>query len=191
MASNDRFTDMAKKAFSFLEGAGFRLSHADATQLQYETARVIVTIEWDARSGDMDASVGLQPGKGERQDAFSLSVLLGLQGADLPERKMPFQVAEENRLGPFLEKLADDMRAHAQPALAGDRMFFRRLKTYQDAQAQRYVQDMELQRIRSEADKAWRERRLGDLVGLYTSIASHLTASEKAKLDYARKHGQR
>ncbi len=33
----------------------------------------------------------------------------------------------------FLEKLADDTRTHAQSALAGDRMFFRRLETFRSA----------------------------------------------------------
>lgn len=190
MTSSNRFTDMAKQAFSFLEDAGFRLSHADAARLQYETAQVFVTIEWDARSGETNVFVGLKSKKGEPPDAFSLSDLLGMQDVDVPERKRPFQVAEENRLGPFLEKLADDMRVHAQPALAGDRMFFHRLKAFRNAQSQAYMQDMELRRVRSEADKAWHERRLGDLIGLYTSIASHLTESEKGKLDYAKKHRQ-
>lgn len=106
MTSSNRFTDMAKQAFSFLEDAGFRLSHADAARLQYETAQVFVTIEWDARSGETNVFVGLKSKKGEPPDAFSLSDLLGMQDVDVPERKMPFQVAEENRLGPFLEKLA-------------------------------------------------------------------------------------
>lgn len=101
---------------------------------------------------------------------------------------MPFQVTDEGKLGPFLEKLAEDTQAHAQPALAGDRMFFRRLKTFRSAQAQTYMHGMELRRVRTEADKAWQSRDFDKLIALYGSIEDELTASEKAKLTYAKEH---
>jgi hypothetical protein len=109
-----------------------------------------------------------------------------MEGVDVPERRMPFQVADECKLGPFLEKLADDTRAYAQPALAGDRMFLRRLKTFRSAQAQSFMRDMELRRVRKAADMAWQERDFDKLIGLYGSIEDELTASEKAKLVYAK-----
>lgn len=186
-----RFPDMARQAFSFLEDAGFHLIQRDPARLQYETDQAVVTIEWDARSGEMNVFIGLQPRKGEPLDAFSLSDLLGMQGVDVPERKMPIQVADESRLGPFLEKLAEDTRVHAQPALAGDRMFFHRLKAFRDARSQAYMRDMRLRHVRSEAERAWRERELDKVIGLYTSIEDELSESEKGKLDYARKHQTR
>jgi hypothetical protein len=101
---------------------------------------------------------------------------------------MPFQIAEEGRLRPFLDKLAEDTRVHAQPALAGVRMFFRRLKAFRSAQAQAYMRDMELCRIRSEAQNACQKRELDRLITLYTAIEDELTASEKSKLVYAKQH---
>jgi hypothetical protein len=183
-----QFSDAAMRAFSFLEGAGFRLVQRDRDQLRYETAEVLVTIEWDARSGELNVFFGLQPRKGEQPDALSLRDLLGMEGVDVPERTMPFQVAEESQLRPFLDKLAEDTRVHAQPALAGDRMFFHRLQAFRNAQAQAYMRDMELRRVRAEADKAWQKRDLEKLIGLYTPIEDQLTASEKAKLAYAKQH---
>lgn len=182
-----RFSDAAKRAFSFLEDAGFRLLQGDR-ELQYETAQAFVTVEWDTRSGELNVFFGLQPKKSEQLGAFSLSDLLGMQGVDVPEGKMPFQVADESQVGPFLEKLAEDTRIHAQPALVGDRMFFRRLNSFRNAQAQAYMRDMELRRVRAEADKAWQKRDLEKLIGLYTPIEDQLTASEKAKLAYAKRH---
>ncbi len=66
-----RFPGAAKRAFSFLEDAGFRLVRRDPDQLQYETPQVLVTIEWDARSGELNVFLGLQPRKGGTRDAFS------------------------------------------------------------------------------------------------------------------------
>ena len=106
----------------------------------------------------------------------------------LPERKVPFQVAEEGKLKPFIDKLAEDTQRHAQAALAGDRLYFRRLQAYRNAQAQLYMRDMELRRVRAEADKAWQKRELDKVVHLYASIEDQLTVSEKAKLAYAKQH---
>jgi len=183
-----RFAEAAKQAFSFLEHANFRLAQTGPARLQYETAQSFVTIEWDARSGELNVFVGLQPRKGEAADAFSLTDVLAMQGIDVPERKMPFQVAEESRLRPFLEKLAEDTQVNAQPALAGDRMFFRRLQAFRSGKAQTYMRDMRLRRVRSEAENAWQKRELDKVVNLYTSIEKDLSESERGKLDYARKH---
>jgi len=187
-AMSMRFAEAAKQAFSFLERAGFRLTESDPAQLKYESVQVFVTIEWDVRSGELEVFLSLQPRKGKARDSFSLRDLLGMEGVDAPERKMPFQVAEEGKLKPFIDKLAEDTRRHAQPALAGDRMYFRRLRAYRNAQAQMYMRDMELRRVRAEADKAWQKRELDKVVRLYASIEGQLTVSEKAKLAYAKQH---
>jgi len=159
--------------------------------MQYETDRAFVTIGWDARSGELDLYVGLQPRNGEARDAFSLTDLLAMNDIDVPERKTPFQVTEEGKLGPFLDKLAVDAQAHAQPALAGDRMFFRRLKVFRSAQAHKYMRDMKVRRIRAEAERAWQNRELEKLIILYTAIEEELRASEKAKLAYAKQKAKR
>lgn len=182
-----RFTEMAKRAFSFLEDEGFRLVRSESRALRYENCEVFVAVEWDARSGELNAYLGLQPKKGHRADAFSLNDLLGMEQAGNPG-SMPPQVADESRLEPFLEELATKMRTHAAPALDGDRMYFRRLETFRSAQSEKYMRDMELRQVRSEAENAWRERNFREVARLYRSIEHDLSESEKAKLAYARQH---
>jgi hypothetical protein len=186
-----RFAEATKEAFSFLEGAGFRLTESDPVRVRYESRRAFVTIDWERPSGELNVFLGLHPRKGEESEAFSLSDLLSMQNVDVPERKMPFQVAEEGKLKPFIDKLADDTRSHAQPALTGDRIFFRRLSAYRHAQAQAFVRDLSLRNIRTEVEKAWRERELDTVIDLYSSIEDQLTASERAKLAYAKRHQRR
>ena len=111
-----------------------------------------------------------------------------MEGADVPERRQPFKVANETRLGPFVEKLAEDTKAFGQPALAGDPLFFQRLEAFRATVAKEYTRSLRLRTIRSEADKAWRNRKFDKLIDLYTSIENDLTRSEKGKLQYARKH---
>jgi hypothetical protein len=186
-----QFADIAQDAFSFLKQLGFKLVQRDSERLQYETDQSIVVVEWDTRSGEINVFVGLQPKMSERQDMFSLNDLLNMLNEDAAKRKTPYQVAEENRLAPFLWKLAEDTRVHAQPALAGDRMFFRRLETFRSAQSQAHMRDMKLRGVRSEADKAWKERDFDKMINLYSSIESDLSEAERGKLDYARTHQRR
>jgi hypothetical protein len=187
-ALNMCFVDLAQRAFSFLLGAEFRLVNSDTTRVRYESNKVSVTIEWEVRSGELNAFIGLQSEVGEVGSVFSLSDILAMEKQDVPGRKMPFQVSEEDRLGPFLEMMAEDMQLHAQRALTGDRMFFRRLDAFRNAQSDAYMCDMELRRVRAEADIAWQQHDFNKLVVLYTLIESRLSTSEKAKLTYAKKH---
>jgi hypothetical protein len=184
------FAEGAKQAFSFLEDAGFHLVQRAPAVLEYQSAQAYLKIVWSVFSGELNVFIGLQPRKGER-DGFSLTDLLAMGGVDAAEARRPFQVYDPGNLRPFLARLAADTQAHAQLALAGDRMFFRRLETYRTAQSQRFWRDMEVGRVRMEAEKAWKQRELGKLIALYSSIEEELSASERAKLAYARQQQAR
>lgn len=181
-----RFADMAKEAFSFLEDAGFRLARVEAGYLRYESANSAVVIDWDERSGELEAFVGLHSTAGSSQDMYSLTDIFGLEG--VPDRKTPPQVADENRLQPYVGQLADDLRTHARPAVVGDRMFFRRLETFRNAKAEAFTQGLKLQQIRSAVEQAWRNREFTKVVGLFAPVESDLSEAEKGKLEYARRH---
>jgi hypothetical protein len=182
-----RFADMVKRSFSFLESTGFRHANDEPGLVHYESDRSFVTVSWDSRSGELDAFVGLLPRTAEAQDSYSIADVLGAAGVPASDCKLA-QVADEGRLGPFVEKLATDLRMHAQPALVGDRMYFRRLEAFRAAKADRYMREMKLRQVRSEAEKAWRDRQYDRVVSLYSSVESDLTESETRKLDYARQH---
>ena len=162
--------------------------HCESHSLRYETPQVFVAIEWDPFSGELNGYLGLQPRSAQRAEAFSLNDLLRMEQAIKPSSGMPAQVVDEGRLEPFLEELATKMRTHATPALNGDRMYFRRLETFRSAQSEAYMREMQLRHVRSEAEKAWRERNFREVARLYTSIEHDLSESEKGKLAYARQH---
>lgn len=183
---NAQFIDMAKESFSFLEGAGFRLVRIEAGHLRYESPSSVVVIDWDARSGELEAFIGLRSSAGQPQDTHSLTDIFGMEG--VPDRKRPSQVADENRLQPFVDQLADDLRVHAQRALVGDRMFFRRLETFRHASAEALTRGLRLQQVRSAVEQVWRNREFRKVVELYASVESDLSEAEKGKLDYARRH---
>jgi len=181
-----KFSELAKGAFSFLEDAGYRLTRTDAAEVQYESQKAFLVVTWDARSGELDALVGLLPRSGKAMDEYSLADVMAAAGVPASDCELN-QISEE-RLGPFLGQLAEKLRTYALPAIAGDRMYFRRLETSRSARAETFMREMKLRKVRSEAEKAWRHRQLDRVVALFTSVESDLSESEARKLDYARRH---
>jgi len=183
------FSEMAMQAFSFLEDAGFRCTKNAPSLLCYESDLSFVTVSWDARSGELDASIGLLPQTGQVQDGYSIADVLGFAG--LPEsNSKPAQVADMSRLEPFIATLAKNVYTYAQPALAGDRVYFRELEIFRNTKAVAFMQDMKLQQMRSEVQGAWRGRQYDRVVALYTPLKDYLTESETRKLEYAKQHLQ-
>jgi hypothetical protein len=117
---------------------------------------------------------------------YSLTDVFGMAG--MPDRKMPSQVAAEDRLQPFVERLAHDLRAYALPALVGDRMFFRRLASFRDAEAESFTRGVMLRQVRSAVEQAWRKRDFKKVIGLYASVEDDLSEAEQGRLEYARRH---
>jgi len=185
-----RFSELAKRAFSFLEEAGYRLTRTELAEVQYESHKAFVVVTWDPRSGELDALVGLLPRSGTAIDEYSLADVMAADGVPASDCEIT-QVSEEERLGSSLEQLAAKLRTHALPALAGDRMYFRRLETFRSARAAAFMREMKLRKVRSEAEEAWRHRQLDRVVALFASVESDLSESEARKLDYARRHQAR
>jgi len=93
-----------------------------------------------------------------------------------------------SRLEPFIATLAKNVYTYAQPALAGDRVYFRELEIFRNTKAAAFMQDMKLQQMRSEAQSAWRGCQYDIVIALYAPLEDHLTESEARKLEYARQH---
>lgn len=184
----DTFCDLAKDAFSFLEDAGFRVVTFSESNLRYERASAFVSVGWDRRSGELEIFLGLRSAKRQPEHSFSLTDLLRMQDNQAGRRIDPPLVLQVGDLKPFLDKLAEELRTYAQPALCGDRMFFRRLDVFRTAQSEKLMDDMTMQRVRMEVEGAWRARQYNDVIRILGPVEELLTASEKAKLVYARKH---
>jgi hypothetical protein len=186
-----KFEEAATLEFSFLEQAGFRLIASGASRLLYESTAASVRVTWDVRSGELDVVFGRTSKRTVASELFSLTDVLSMEDVEVREGRMPFQVANEAKLRPFLQKLAEDTRIHAQQALSGNRLYFRRLQVFRSKQAESAMEAVEISRVRSEANRAWRVRDLSRVVALYTEIKDDLTDSEKARLKYATKHRRR
>lgn len=181
------FQNVTKEAFSFLENRGFHIADDSTSCVQYEAGRVFVRIDWDRRSGEINVFVGIKPSSSRALDAFSLVDILEMEGL-ASEQKAPFQVADESKLPFFIGALATSVRLHASSALSGDLMYFRRLREFRNKKSQSLMLDMQLERLRSQAEKAWQDHRLEKVISTYQLMESNLTQLEKRKLKYALSH---
>lgn len=179
-----RFTEIAKREFSFLESAGFSLVECSSTELLYQSEAVSVAVRRDPRDGEVD--VYFAPHPNNERTEHSLTALLALEG--IARERRPFQVYDESLLGPFLEKLAAETQTVAARLLQGDRMAFRRLAVFGKAELDKYWREMNFRHVRPEADNAWHARAFERFIALYAPFEDYLSEAEKAKLAYARRH---
>lgn len=185
-----RFVKLVERSFAFLEDLGFRRTSTEPGLVEYESDRAFVNLSWDVRSGELNALLGLVPRTGQAWDKYALADILGVAGLPASDCR-PAQVAEERRLEPFIARLAGNIRTHAQPALLGDRAYFRRLEAFRAATANAQMREMKLRQVRAEVEQAWQERQFERVVSLYTSVEDALSESELSKLEYAKRQQSR
>ena len=179
---------VVKNEFYFLEDIGFRVTKAAADEVRYESIHSNVVVSWDARSGELEIFIGLQPQVGLPGSMYALTDILDFEGAIALDRKRPFEVSDENRLQSFVRQLADEVRAYAQPALVGDRVFYGRLEAFRHTKAEALTRGINLRQVRSAAGAAWLRKDFKKVADLYTSIEGDLTEAEKRKLECARNY---
>jgi hypothetical protein len=181
----DFFSKLVTEEFSFLLQRGFSLSIDDLDEVRFESAKSVVRVTWNRRSGELEVYMQLlHEAAGDKP--YSLRDLLSMEGKDLPEAREPFQVSEQDRLRPFLKRLADDVSKYASQALAGDRMYYRRLSEFRSVQARSFMRGMQLRQARAKADEAWGLRNYEQVVEQYELIRDDLNATERKKLALAK-----
>jgi hypothetical protein len=100
------FPDMASRAFSFLEDAGFRLVKRNRALVLYESEQAFVGIDWDApRAGELNVYIGCWPEAGEPLKSFSLGDLLAMQGVKSPQSPGQFAFRKRTSSNLFLNGL--------------------------------------------------------------------------------------
>lgn len=179
------FADLVKEEFAFLSRHGFSVFSDSFGEVRFHSKNTAVSVTWDRRSGELD--VYLEPLRDvETGKPYSLRDVLAMRGVASPEARQPFQVSSLSKLQPFLHRLANDVGEYASEALAGDRMYYRRLSEFRSKQAQNFMRDMRVRRARTNAAEAWKDQKYGHVVEQYESIMDDLTPAERKKLDIAR-----
>jgi hypothetical protein len=182
----ETFSELAKKAFLFLEVSGFQHPSFGEHELRYQSKNSFVIVKWDSRSGELDCYLGLVPFSEDPSRRYSLTDILKMQCAEEAVTR-PYQIAKETKLEASLNTLSSNIRKYASSALEGDRMFFRRLETFRQAQGRKLLSDINSATKRARAESAWNSKKFDEFIAIYEALDGSLTEVEQKKLEIARR----
>ena len=175
------FENIVRKQFSFLAEFGFSEVEAGPSLVRYCKGRLGLDVYHGRRSYE----IGVELLRG--RECFSVGLAVGVVDPDAYRKYRLPAATTKSALVVSVEKQACIVRRYAEPALRGNRRFFRQLRDLGEENARQLAIDSLVFQVRPKAAEAFRERRFADAVGLYERIGDHLTVAERAKLKAARR----
>jgi hypothetical protein len=181
------FAEAVITCFSFLvEEYGLSLVTQETTYLRFESNAVFVNVY----HGRLSYEVGVEIGEQQKANSvlergFVLGEIIAMTDYDIGAKFCFYQATTPELIMKSVTQTAELVKAYARPALSGDRSFFEGLSKVRSRMSREYLKEMEMGRVRQEAEVAWREKHYEQLVELYEAVKDDLTPSEIKKLEYA------
>ena len=176
--------------FDFLiKEYGFRCVKMEATIVRYESQKVFINLYHGRASYELGFEIGLQPSSLDiNERKFTLGEIIELEGVLSDTCNIYYQVSTQEGIKEFVPKMAELIKKYAVNALEGDVSTFEKLEWIQKQRSDKYLKDMELNRIRPKAEEAWHNKRYDEFIRIYEPIQNYISPAEVKKLEYAKKH---
>ena len=192
------FESCAAVEFNFLESVfGLRIMARNETRVRYESTTRFVNVF----HGSFSYEIGVELGRWVTIDgvsveqSFPIQSILSMcnQGRQL-DKALTATTSAQVVLS--LKRLARLTSKYARSLLADGDALFEELSTANAKWSQEYLEGIRASRLRATADEAWQHGDLRAVTLAYTEIDSELDKislrpSERARLQYAQKHGDR
>jgi hypothetical protein len=183
------FSEALIREFNFLEKKGFRSTQKNVTLVRYESERVFVNVYHGRASYELNVEIGLRPALADEPERpFSIGEIIELRSGQREGEFTPPQSNTPEGVRKFVSQLASLVKRYAEPALAGDRLFFEQLSRLRVEKSEAYLRELKLKAMRRAVDTAWHEKDYASVIKLYEPLQENLTPAELKKLSYARKH---
>lgn len=179
------FQTAARAAFGFLETElCFQVASSEASRISYERGSFVVLVRYDSqRSYELTVDLG---DRQKDQPLFNLGEALRSRG--LPqEHPSAYQVAVENRLPEFLERLATDLKTHATSILSQEPASLEKLRQLRNRECEEFARERDLRHARANASDAWKAGDYGSVIRWLKPLEKWLSKSERMKLDLAQR----
>jgi len=179
------FQTAARTAFGFLETEFcFQVASSGADRISYERGSFVVLVRYDSqRSYELTVDLG---DRQKDQPLFNLGEALRSLG--LPqEHPSAYQVAAENALPEFLERLATDLKTHGTPILGQEPGSLNNLRQLRNRECEEFARERDLRHARANVSKAWKAGDYGSVIRWFEPVEKWLSKSEQMKLNLARK----
>lgn len=178
------FAEKAKAAFGFLTEFAYVVEYADATLVRYVGPHGKITIY----HGRLSYEIGVEfsPENTTQSPTYSLGLLIETLEENTQYQNPCADTVES--VESFLFIQADRVRKYGDSIFSGQLDIWTRLDDRRKSNALKMEISSKLNYARSTAEKAFSEKRFGDVVRLLSDVEPWLTPTEKGKLIYARKH---
>ncbi|TQV82470.1 hypothetical protein FKG94_06930 [Exilibacterium tricleocarpae] len=196
----NRFTvyeKLAKGSFAFLvEDYDFKLSDTERESnsyisLKYFSENVFVKLYYGAPDFELDFCIG-RAGIGEKQfkDEINSRYLASLGNSSKWTNYKLYSAHSYENLCRCLPKLAELLRTCGAGFLRGESSAYEKALFEKHRNRNQWYKEQELRQARKVASEAWKNKDYKKFIQIFEPVAQDLSASEKRKLDYARKHLQ-
>jgi hypothetical protein len=182
--SDLHFEPTVRQAFNFLSSdLGFERKQSTQVSVLYTSANVRVEILLDPRSYE----VGVEVKRRGEDQSFALHRIIELASPVEAERWRLVQTSTPERVREFIPKLANLLKKYGEAALSGDRKVFAELARLEENHAIRTTREFQIREARNLAEHEWQCRNYAKVVSILSPIQEELSASELARLLYAKK----
>ena len=176
--------------FNFLiKEYAFRLITEEETQVSFESDKVLINVYHELLSYELIFEIGIKPSAlGLIESKYTLSEIVELGNGQSDTKNVFFQASTASGVKKCISKMADLVNQYAQGALVGDKLVYEKLKLLQKHKSDKLINEMKLSRIRSKAEKLWKDKSYEQYINLYEGSQIELSIIELKKLEYAKKH---
>lgn len=195
-----RFAESVSQSFRFLvEDYGFKVTEIKSTFVRYEKDDLFVKVFHGRGSYEMGVEIGHRvEHEGQIvEEEFQIWEVIKLDH-DLKDAGYgSYATNDATVIARFAEELAGFVCLYAVPMLEGDSEMFLRLRKEQALEGKKWRENMQAQRLRQQAEEAFKKRDYAATEQAYSEILRELDtiqlkASELKRLEIARRHlGQR
>ncbi len=181
------FIEIVRSEFSFLPDYGLRCIKAEPTIVRYESSTVFLNIYHGRISFEIDAEFG-QIRWFRNSQSYSVFELIHLINPEDAEKYRNYSASTPEDVIAGVKRLGAILRKNADTFLKGNKSIFTKLAKQEKELSNKFATEILSRQVRPKAEEAFRRRNYAKATKLYESIESELSAAERKKLAYCRKH---
>jgi len=181
----DNFIPLIQESFSFLVSEhGFHLADFDETSVRWDRGMYHVAISYYRYGFELDLHLCYNDGKD--LSSYSLSeVRLLEQLADIEDNSYIYMASTPERLSLGISQIASLIKKICERFDIFNQEVFGMLATIRRKNSEEYAKEQALERMRNNAERAWKEKNFAAIKTLYEPFLDNLLKSEMKKYEYA------
>ncbi|MCB1984645.1 MAG: hypothetical protein H6936_06935 [Burkholderiales bacterium] len=181
------FIEAVRSEFSYLSDYGYSCVKVEPTIVRYKSDTAFLNIYHGRISFEIAAEFGQLKWYGNSQ-SYSVSELIRLSDPEAAKKYKNYAAHSPDGVKAGVKRLSVLLKKYADNFLNGTPCIFAKLSEQGKELIEEFAAEVLLRQVRPEAEEAFRNKDFVKAARLYASIESELSAAERKKLAYSRKH---